>query len=102
MSKKKSAPRPTCTEPSREQWEALCEVAGSLKRLAPWRALADTDILVLRFRGRSEPLYCSVMGPGYTGQKAEVLLQSRKNPVDKPIKRGMIRIIGISGADKDE
>lgn len=64
MSKEKSNPRPARTEPSLEQWEALYEVAGNLKKLAPWRALADTDILVLQLPGQSEPVYCSVMGQG--------------------------------------
>ncbi|MDE7262928.1 MAG: hypothetical protein K2N78_12840 [Oscillospiraceae bacterium] len=64
MSKKRSNPRPARTEPSLEQWEALYEVAGNLKKLAPWRALCDTDILVLQLPGQSEPVYCSVMGQG--------------------------------------
>lgn len=64
MSKKKSNPRPTRTEPSLEQWGALYEVAGNLKKLAPWRALTDTDILVLQLPGQSESVYCSIMGHG--------------------------------------
>lgn len=62
MSKERSTPHPA--EPSLEQWEALYEVAGNLKKLAPWRALTDTDILVLRLPGQNEPVYCSVMGQG--------------------------------------
>ncbi len=64
MSKKNSNPCPVRTEPSLEQWEALYEVAVNLKKLAPWRALADTDILVLQLPGQSEPVYCSIMGQG--------------------------------------
>ena len=64
MSKKKSSPSPIRTEPSLEQWEALYEVANNLKKLAPWRALSDTDILVLQLPGQEEPVYCSVMGSG--------------------------------------
>lgn len=64
MSKEKSNLRPARTEPSLEQWKALYEVAGNLKKLAPWRALADTDILVLQLPGQAEPAYCSVMGQG--------------------------------------
>lgn len=51
-------------KPALEQWKALYEVAENLKKLAPWRALSDTDILVLRLPGREEPIYCSVMGHG--------------------------------------
>lgn len=64
MSKKNPDPRPARTEPTLKQWEALYEVGGNLKKLAPWRALADTDILVLQLPGQSEPVYCSVMGQG--------------------------------------
>lgn len=64
MSKKHSNPRPARTEPSLEQWEALYEIAGNLKKLAPWQVLADTDILVLQLPGQNEPVYCSVMGNG--------------------------------------
>lgn len=59
---KHSCPAPT--GPSLEQWRTLYEVAGNLKKLAPWRALADMDILILQLPGRSEPVYCSVMGQG--------------------------------------
>ena len=83
MSKKKSNPNPTRTEPSLEQWEALYEVANNLKKLAPWRALSDTDILVLQLPGQKEPVYCSVMGSGdmsygisvYPGHESFVRLQ---------------------------
>ena len=64
MSKQKSNPSPVRAEPSLEQWEALYEVANNLKKLAPWRALSDTDILVLQLPGQKEPVYCSIMGSG--------------------------------------
>ena len=64
MNKKERSPRSTRKKPSIEQWEALYEVAENLKKLAPWRALYDTDILVLQLPGRKEPIYCSVMGQG--------------------------------------
>lgn len=64
MNKKERSPRSTRKKPSIEQWEALYEVAGNLKKLAPWRALYDTDILVLQLPGQEEPVYCSVMGQG--------------------------------------
>ena len=51
--------------------------------LAPWRALHDTDILVLQLPGQNEPVYCSVMGSGdmsygiavYPGREAFVRLR---------------------------
>lgn len=52
MSKKNPDPRPARTEPTLKQWEALYEVGGNLKKLAPWRALADRDILVLQLPGQ--------------------------------------------------
>lgn len=64
MSRKKSSPDPTRKKPSIEQWESLYEVAENLKKLAPWRALYETDILVLQLPGREEPVYCSVLGQG--------------------------------------
>lgn len=64
MSRKKSSPNPTRKKPSIEQWESLYEVAENLKKLAPWRALYETDILVLQLPGREEPVYCSVLGQG--------------------------------------
>lgn len=64
MSKEKSNPRPAASEPSLEQWAALYEVADNLKKLAPWRALTDSDLLVLQLPGQDEPVYCSVMGQG--------------------------------------
>ena len=64
MSRKKSSPDPTWKKPSIEQWESLYEVAENLKKLAPWRALYETDILVLQLPGRKEPVYCSVLGQG--------------------------------------
>lgn len=83
MNEKKSNPRPVRTEPSLEQWEALYEVAGNLKKLAPWRSLRDTDILVLQLPGQNEPVYCSIMGNGdmsygiavYPGHEAFVRLR---------------------------
>lgn len=64
MNKKERSLRSTRKKPSIEQWKALYEVAENLKKLAPWRALYDTDILVLQLPGRKEPVYCSVMGQG--------------------------------------
>lgn len=64
MSKKENGLRSTRKKPSIEQWEALYEVAGNMKKLAPWRALYETDILVLQLPGRKEPVYCSVLGQG--------------------------------------
>jgi len=64
MRKKESSPCSARKKPSIEQWEALYEVAGNLKKLAPWRALYDTDILVLQLPSWEEPIYCSVMGQG--------------------------------------
>ena len=52
MSKERSTPHPA--EPSLEQWEALYEVAGNLKKLAPWRALTDTDLFTAPSWGRGE------------------------------------------------
>ena len=66
MSENSSNSRPARTEPSLKQWEALYEVAENLKKLAPWRALRDTDILTLLLPGQDEPVYCSVMGQGDT------------------------------------
>lgn len=64
MSRKKSSLRSTQKKPSIEQWESLYEVAENLKKLAPWRALYETDILVLQLPGRGEPVYCSILGQG--------------------------------------
>ena len=47
MKKKQDAPQISRQKPTLEQWTALYEVAENLKILAPWRALADVDILLL-------------------------------------------------------
>lgn len=62
MSKNEAQRSTAFAEPTLEQWAALYEAAGSLRALAPWRALWDTDILTLRLPGRDEPVFCSVMG----------------------------------------
>ena len=62
MKKGQDAKRPE--QPSLEQWEALYEVGINLKKLQPWRALCDVDILVLDIPGYKEHIYCSVMGNG--------------------------------------
>lgn len=61
----KTSPTPTGPQqPTMEQWSALYEVGINLKKLQPWRALRDTDILLLFLPGCEEPVYCSVMGNG--------------------------------------
>lgn len=76
---KKKTLRADCPEkPTKEQWEKLYEVGNNLKKLAPWRVLRDTDILLLDLPDWEPCLYCSVMGHGdenyaiavYPGQEA--------------------------------
>lgn len=62
MKKKQDAPQISRQKPTLEQWTALYEVAENLKILAPWRALADVDILLLELPGQNETVYCSISG----------------------------------------
>jgi len=47
-----------------EQWAQLYEVAGVIKKLAPWRYLHESQLITLLLPGRDEPVYIVVMGNG--------------------------------------
>jgi len=49
-------------EPSLSQWQALYGAAGSIRLLAPWKYLWDSELVTLMLPDYEEPVYCSVMG----------------------------------------
>jgi hypothetical protein len=50
------------TRPTEESQQALFEIAAKIKAAEPWKRLADTDIITVRFPDRAEPVYFSVLG----------------------------------------
>ena len=50
------------SEPTLAQWAELYEAARSIRQLAPWQYLWDSNLVTLMLPGREEPVYCSVMG----------------------------------------
>jgi hypothetical protein len=50
------------TAPSMEQWAKLYEVATTIKHVAPWNTMWDTDLVTIMLPGKNEPICISVMG----------------------------------------
>jgi hypothetical protein len=48
--------------PMKEQKIALYQMAGEIKKIAPWENLWDMDTICIKFADRKEAIYCSVMG----------------------------------------
>jgi len=59
LNESKSSKKPTLN-----QWEQLYDVAKSIKVLAPWDFMLETDLVTIRLPRQNEPVYCSVMGNG--------------------------------------
>jgi len=79
--------------PSMEQWARLYDAAVVVKKQTPWKLLCDTNIVILELPGRSEPVFCSVMGREsdcigvavYPGNKSMRMLIDLLNSYDSKI-----------------
>ena len=45
-----------------DKWRELYDLAGKIKRLAPWKGLWDSDLFIISLPQYPEPFYCSTMG----------------------------------------
>jgi hypothetical protein len=108
-SSESAAPSP----PTDAQWADLYEAAESLKRLAPWRFMWDSDLVAIELPGFDQPLFCSILGaagncfgiavyPGYLPYTK--LLYMLEAPGDEPplIRAGHMHAFVCYFGDRDE
>lgn len=49
-------------DPTRDEWQALCDAAIRFKEIAPWNWMEDTDLFGVQNPENDQIGYCSVMG----------------------------------------
>ncbi len=85
-------------QPTIEQWEKLYEVACNIKKIQPWNALWDTDIITIKLPNRNEEIFVSTMGrngecygigvyPGYEEMNAlsDMMSSMQNNDASDPL-----------------
>jgi hypothetical protein len=50
------------SQPSLDEWRALCEAAEAFRICEPWKDVGNSELIVVEDPGSGETLYCSIMG----------------------------------------